>query len=358
MHRRLGLCRHERRCVADTPVATTTRPTPIRSWGGVAAFSLYDPASGGYRLAVSRHGGPPEAAPRPGAADRLRPRCRPRRVRLARDRVLALCDNRPRPRGCDLYRYSLSAGSESKLAGASSPEYVGDRPDDLAQTCRLGTPLRCSRNPPAADLRPHAYFAAVASFATAAGHSVPPVRQRRLCRQGLEFRGRRLAMNVGYPGPVCNNGQIRLGSLARRAIRIADTTCGLDGQPSSASRSTHATFTSRAFATRAECDPRVGAFRYSLRAARYSLAAFGRAPDRLLLRGRRAGLRSPHTRHCIRLLRQLARRRTGTHAARLPDRPDKSGSRSPALARCARPAACIPARTAAGSPRTARRSQP
>ena len=45
---------------ADTQIATTKRPTPIRSWGGVAAFSLYDEASGAYRLAISRQDGPPE----------------------------------------------------------------------------------------------------------------------------------------------------------------------------------------------------------------------------------------------------------------------------------------------------------
>ena len=81
-------------------------------------------------------------------------------------------------------------------------------------------------------------------------------------------------MNVGYPGPVCNNGQIRLESLAGRAIRIADTTCGLDGQQFVGLSFDVRNLYFARFCQAGRCDIRVGAFRYSLRTGRYSLATF------------------------------------------------------------------------------------
>ena len=179
----LGSAATSANAVADTPIGTTTRPTPIRAWDGVAAFSLYDSASGGYRLAISHNGGPPEVlavAAQPTAFD----------VDVGRNRsgspaiVYSRCASTGRrPRGCDLYRYSLSAGSESKLAGASSPNASETSPtiwDTRVAWARLSDGRE---SPGAADLHAHAERPAVASFAKAGGYPVPPVRQRRLHRQ-------------------------------------------------------------------------------------------------------------------------------------------------------------------------------
>jgi hypothetical protein len=86
-------------------------------------------------------------------------------------------------------------------------------------------------------------------------------------------------MNVGYPGPVCDNGQVRLDSLAGRAIRIANTTCGLNGQSFAGVSfdARHLYFARFCVAEPIGCGRGpFGAFRYSLRTAGYSLARFGR----------------------------------------------------------------------------------
>jgi hypothetical protein len=260
--------------VADTPIGTTTRPTPIRAWDSVAVFSLYDAASGGYRLAISRNGGPPEVlavAAQPTAFD----------VDVGPNRsgspaiVYSRCTSTgQRPRGCDLYRYSLSAGSESKLAGASSPNA-----SETAPTI-WGTRVAWARLSDARATRvPRIYTRTLSAPRSRPSRRLGGVPSRLCGKDGctineLELRGRWLAMNVGYPGPVCNNGQIRLESLAGRAIRIADTTCGLDGQ-----QFVGVSFDARnlyfaRFCQAGGCDIRVGAFRYSLKTGRYSLAAF------------------------------------------------------------------------------------
>jgi len=83
-------------------------------------------------------------------------------------------------------------------------------------------------------------------------------------------------MNIGYAGPVCDNGQIRLESLAGRAIRIADTTCGLNGQTLLGISFDARNLYFARFCQGGCGSARSGAFRYSLRTRRYALARFGR----------------------------------------------------------------------------------
>lgn len=275
----LGLAAISAGAGTDTPIATTTRPTPVRSWGGVAAFSLYDEASGGYRLAISRDRRPPEVlavAAQPTAFD----------VDVGPDKagspaiVYSRCaSSNPRPRGCDLYRYSLSTGSESKLVGGSTRNA-----SETAPTIWGGRIAWARVRDADAIPRPGIYTRRLSAPASRPSRRLPGISSRLCGHDGctvreLELRERRLAMNVGYPGPVCNNTQVRLDSLGGRAIRIANTTCGLNGQTlvgiSFDARNLY-------FARFCEevpigCGPRLsGAFRYSLRTAGYSLARFAR----------------------------------------------------------------------------------
>lgn len=262
---------------AETLIASTLQPTPVRSWGGVAAFSLYDGTAGVYRLAISRNGAPPQtvavaAQTAPFDVD----------VGPGEDRSPTLVYSRcatqtlSQRRGCDLYRYSLDAGSESKLAGANSAHA-----SEIAPTIWRGRIAWARISDTAKTRRPPVYTRALGASASTRSRRLGRFRLRLCGGDGcrideLELRGRRLAVLYRYPGPVCGNGRILLGSLGGRVIRIANTTCGLNGQ----------TFVGLSFDARnlyfarycvAGCGQQlVGGFRYSLRSRRYSLARFGR----------------------------------------------------------------------------------
>jgi hypothetical protein len=260
---------------ADIPIGTTKQPTSIRSWGGVAAFSLYDEASRSYRLAVSRHHGPPQVVAVAAQAAAFDLDVGPDEagspaIVYSRCAVTGL-----RPRGCDLYRYSLATGTESKLAGASSAHA-----SEFAPTIWRDRIAWARVSDAGARRAPRIYSRSLRSPLSRRSGRLPGIPSS-LCGKytcvvnELELRERRLAVNGGYPGPVCNNGQIRLDSLGGRSIEIANTTCGLNGQSF-----VGVSFDARNlyFARFCVADPtcgRTGAFRYSLRSARYSLAGFG-----------------------------------------------------------------------------------
>ena len=73
---------------------------------------------------------------------------------------------------------------------------------------------------------------------------------------------------------MCRNGRIWLESPAGPALRVADTTCGLDGQQFVGLSFDARNLYFARFCQAGGCDIRVGAFRYSLGTARYSLASF------------------------------------------------------------------------------------
>jgi hypothetical protein len=263
---------------ADTSIGTTKRPTPIRSWSGVAAFSLYDQAAGAYRLAVSRQGGAPETiavAPQPAAFD----------LDVGPDDagapaiVYSRCTSTsPRPRGCDLYRYSLSTGSETKLVDASSPDA-----SETAPTIWGARVAWARRSDADATVAPRIYTRTLSAPRSRRSRRLRGISPRLCGKDGcvvdeLELRGPRLAVNIGYPGPVCNSALVRLDVLAGRSIRVAQASCGLNGQQlagiSFDARNLY--FARYCVASPASCDSgKFGAFRYSLRTARYSLASFG-----------------------------------------------------------------------------------
>ncbi|MGZ8795571.1 MAG: hypothetical protein ACXW0F_13160 [Gaiellaceae bacterium] len=264
---------------ADTSIGTTTRPTPIRSWAGVAAFSIYDQRASGYRLAVSRQGGPPEILPVAAQATAFDLDVGPNTAGSPAIVYSRCASAGTRLRGCDLYRYSLSAGRESKLVGPSTRNA-----SETAPTI-WGGRVAWARVPDAHPTRvPRIYTRTLSARRSRRSRQLASIPSH-FCRGGgcaieeLELRERRLAVNAGYPGPVCNNGQIRLDSIGGRSLRIADTTCGLNGQSfvgvSLDARNLY--FARYCVAAPVSCGrDRSGAFRYSLTSGRYSLARFGR----------------------------------------------------------------------------------
>jgi hypothetical protein len=275
----LGCAASSPGAVADTAIGTTTRPTTIRSWGGVAAFSVYDEASSRYRLAVSRDGGPPEVlavAAQPVAFDLD---VGPNKAGSPAIVYSRCATTGTRPRGCDLYRYTLSSGRESKLVGAST-----ENASETAPTI-WGARIAWARVPDAHRARvPRIYTRTLSAPRSRPSRQLATIPSH-FCRSGgctieeLELRKRRLAVNAGYPGPVCNNGQIRLGSIGGGSLGVADTTCGLNGQSfvgvSLDARNLY--FARYCVAAPVSCGrDRSGAFRFSLTSGRYSLARFGR----------------------------------------------------------------------------------
>jgi len=131
--------------VADAEVlAVTGGPTMVSAFGGVAAWSERDPASGMYRLIAAQAGRQPEPLP-------IAPRAVPFDVDVGpganREPVLVYsrCRDEPgygalagltfvpawaRARGCDVYGYDLRRQKEAKLPGASDrrvSEYLPSR---------------------------------------------------------------------------------------------------------------------------------------------------------------------------------------------------------------------------------------
>jgi hypothetical protein len=110
---------------ADDVVATLRAPTPIAAYGGVLAWSDYDPATARYRLAIQRAGAA-KLAPIAGAAQRFDVSLGPD----VRGRVVALYTRCATPAApprratdCDVYRCDVASGRERKLASVSSPRF-------------------------------------------------------------------------------------------------------------------------------------------------------------------------------------------------------------------------------------------
>ena len=275
---------------ADALIGTTKAPTPIRSWGGVAAFSVYDEAVGSYRLAISRNSGPPEilaVAAQPTAFDLD---VGPNSAGSPAIVYSRCASTGRRPRGCDLYRYSLSAGREAKLAGASSP--------DASETAPTiwGTRIAWARLSDARDARvPRIYTrtlsaSPVASLATPGEHPVAPLRHRRL-------RRRRARASWAAPGQACQVSRTRVPERPDPA-GVADTTGHPDRRHHLRPRRQQfvgLSFDARnlyfaRFCQAGACDARVGAFRYSFSTVKYFAGPLRPAPDRLFVRHRGAGV--------------------------------------------------------------------
>jgi hypothetical protein len=97
-------------------------PSPVRAWAGIAVFSVLDPATATFRLAVSRQGGPPRPLP-------VRPRAAAFDADIgpgasgAPEIVFSRCaDQRPGlQRGCRLFRFSLRTRRVHRIPTATPP---------------------------------------------------------------------------------------------------------------------------------------------------------------------------------------------------------------------------------------------
>jgi hypothetical protein len=295
----LGLIVGASSAAADTPVATVDQPTPIRSWKGIGAFSVYDRQAGVYRLAVTFAGGVPQLLP-----------VSPRTVVFDADVgpdtdneaaiVYSRCEHEPDAagtgrQGCDIYRYSLTRKVESPISNANSTaasefnptiwrgrvawvRTYDQRKDDTPSvyTRELNTArLHRSQRLPGVSTR------SCVATAVAGETACRTTMQRRV--DALELYGRWAALNTSYndePGETGDNVELRLDDLdggSRQIARIHNP--GLGGQ-----RHVGPSFDRGRlyFARTCAGDPggcstsNSGAFRYGLSTGAYELAGFVR----------------------------------------------------------------------------------
>lgn len=275
---------------AQTPIATTERPTAVREYKGVAAFSLYDSDAGVYRLAISRDGAPPELVP-------VDPRFAPFDADVGPDSdrrpaiVYSRCEREaPKRRGCDVYRYSLSAAREDPIRNANSgaSEYNPTIWRGRVAWVRsyVGRPRR----------NPVVYTRPLISSRARSSKRLPGIPTRRcspLPGKGcsptsgdvdeLELYGRWLAQSVSYEYKsaigVCGRREVRLVHLGDATGQVGDQVCGLNGQSwVGLSFKAGRLYVARYCAAQPNCGPRFGAYRYRLSSGSYEVARSSHRP--------------------------------------------------------------------------------
>ncbi len=270
---------------ADRLLGAVERPTPIRAWDGTGAFSVYDSGAGVYRLAVTGPDGPPALAA-------VAPRTVPFDADVGPDLamrptvVYSRCERERPRRDCDIYRYSIARGSESKIAGADS-----DAASEVSPSIWRGQVawVRTIDTRPAAA--PRLYLRALTAprarrsqrLSLIGGDGCASLAACRAEVEEIELYGERLAVNVTYQrgsfGGVCGLREIHVQTLGQRARRLASQICGLGGQsyagPSFAGGSLY--WARYCAGDPGACTPsRAGAYRYGLRSGTYALAGFER----------------------------------------------------------------------------------
>lgn len=274
---------------ADTPIATVDLPTEIRSWNGIAAFSVHDARAEVYRLAVTRGTGEPELLP-------VAPRPVPFDADIGPDSagepavVYSRCEREaPRRSGCDLHRYSLTRGVEAPIGNADDPTA-----SEYAPTIWRGRVAWARSYDDRERGNPIVYTRELTAPRARRSARLPAIPTRRCGFEGtcgptdgdvaeLELYGRWLASSVVYEyegaGGVCGRREVRLATLDGEVRQVGDHICGLNGQ-SWVGLSFDA---GRLYVARyCQADPRgcgsglYGAFRYRLSTGDYALARFGR----------------------------------------------------------------------------------
>jgi hypothetical protein len=271
---------------ADRVLTVVERPTPIRAWGGVGAFSVYDSIAGVYRLAIAGPAGPPALAA-------VAPRTVPFDADVGPDLamratiVYSRCERERTRLDCDIYRYSVEDGVESKIAGTDS-----DAASEFAPSIWRGQ-VAFVRS---IDARPTAaqriYVRSLAAPRARPSRRLSLIAPDKRCAaraicgaavEEIELYGKRLAANVTYGtgpfGGICGLKEIQVQTIGRRARRLASQICGLSGQsyvgPSFVGGSLY--WARYCGGDPAGCTPsNAGAYRYGLRTRAYALAGFER----------------------------------------------------------------------------------
>ncbi|MGI8728884.1 MAG: hypothetical protein ACR2LK_02650 [Solirubrobacteraceae bacterium] len=276
---------------AQTPIATTEHPTPIREWRGIAVFSVYDAGIDRFRLVISRNGGAPQRVPvatRPVDFDADIGPDSKRRPAI----VYSRCERESPPRrDCDLYRYSLTAEREDRIRNSDS-----DAASEYQPTIwrgRIAWARSYDRRPQG---NPVVYTRPLVAPRNRRSQRLPGIPARRCdamvpgnrCQptsagqvDELELYGRWLAQSLIYEyngaGGVCGRREVRLVRSGGRVSRIGDQTCGLNGQSwAGLSFSAGRLYVARFCVANPSCGRRYGAYRYRLRTGDYQLAQFGR----------------------------------------------------------------------------------
>jgi hypothetical protein len=270
---------------ADRVLAAVERPTAIRAWDGIGAFSVYDSRAGVYRLAITGPEGPP-------ALVALAPRTVPFDADVGPDSamrpaiVYSRCARERPRRDCDIYRYSIALGVESKISGADS-----DAASEFNPSIWRGQVawVRTIDARPAAT--PRIYVRSLARprglrsrrLSLIAGKQCASLAACGADVEEIELYGRRLAVNVTYGsgdfGGICGLKEIHVQTIGQRARRLASQLCGLGGQsyagPSFVGGSLY--WARYCGGDPGGCPPsRAGAYRYRLRTGAYALASFRR----------------------------------------------------------------------------------
>jgi hypothetical protein len=270
---------------ADRVLAAVERPTAIRAWDGVGAFSVYDSRAGVYRLAVTGPDGPP-------ALVAVAPRAVPFDADVGPDSamrpaiVYSRCARERPRRDCDIYRYSIARGVESKISRADS-----DAASEFNPSIWRGQVawVRTIDARPAATPRIHVRSLsaprAVRSrrLSLMAGKRCTSLAECGASVEELELYGRRLAVNVTYGrgnfGGICGLKEIQVQTIGQRARRLASVLCGLGGQSYAGLSFVGGNLYWARYCAGdpGGCPPsRAGAFRYRLRTGAYALTSFRR----------------------------------------------------------------------------------
>lgn len=280
------------RPVQEKTVTTVERPTEIRSWKGIGAFSVYDKEAGVYRLAISRVGSKPEIVPVAPRSVAFDADVGPDTKGLAAI-VYSRCEREPDARGrgredCDIYRYSITRNVESKITNADS-----DAASEFNPTIWDGRVAWVRTYDRRSTERPYVYTRELTAPRSRRSQQLPGLPTRRCdgpdgrCAatrgavEGLELYGRWVALNVRYDyqgnGGLCGRKEVRLDTLDGDVRQIADMTCGLNGQSQiGLSFDEGRLYWARYCVASPGGCRNSGAWRYRLSTGDYALARYGR----------------------------------------------------------------------------------
>ena len=266
---------------AERVVTDLGAPSPVRAWAGIAVFSVLDPGTATFRLAVSRHGGPPRLLPVRARASAFDADIGPGAAG-GPEIVFSRCaDERPAlRRGCRLFRFSLRTGRLRRVSTATAPGRSAVSPSIWRRTLAwidvrdgelFPRPAVMVARP--ATARPRRLGAVPRTRCFPSG-GCRPTRDARVA--SLDVSGDRVAVDSVY----VVSGQIEEvlelvspGGAVRRVARHGIGLLGGEVRYVGSAFQAGALFWAQ---TCAECDVRtpLGVFRYDLATGRYAFAPY------------------------------------------------------------------------------------